>query len=504
MTVGRLPENDLQITDTLASRRHASLEIYEQKVVLTDLGSNNGTWVNEQRIAQPVELKDGDRVKIGETLFTFKAPRGDSQPAPSESPRQPSGADGSTMMWETSTLLTLVRASDGAEFGLTRSMRVGRDESADLLIKDDPSVSQFHAQFEIAQGQVFIADMNSRNGVWVNGKRITGKVPLKHGDKIHIGKTVFRLRVGDQSLPPLDAAAAPRKSSSWIGWTVVSGIAALALIVACVAAVSAFVSATSEKPTAVVVLPTSSAPDTAEIAKIKQEALRSLALIVVPDQNYKKNDTWYIGSGSFINEQGYILTNFHVVGFTEGTAQEAGRNTGDMLNTLYEGGELVLAGVNWENPVEKPNVFYRCEIVDRDPYLDLALLRVVESYDIEAETPFPISPNTRFVPIKIGNSDNLKILEPITIIGYPGVGGYTPTAIDDQVAGFAPDEDYDVKNGWIKTGPVIGHGNSGGMAINQQGELIGVPTMIITNETDKIGYIRPVNLALSMIQGVLP
>jgi S1-C subfamily serine protease len=42
------------------------------------------------------------------------------------------------------------------------------------------------------------------------------------------------------------------------------------------------------------------------------------------------------------------------------------------------------------------------------------------------------------------------------------------------------------------------------MAINQKGELIGVPTMIVTNETDKIGYVRPINLALPMIQEYLP
>ena len=88
--------------------------------------------------------------------------------------------------------------------------------------------------------------------------------------------------------------------------------------------------------------------------------------------------------------------------------------------------------------------------------------------------------------------------------GFPGVGGNTATAIDDQVAGFSPDKNFNIEKGWIKTGPVISHGNSGGVAINQKGELIGVPTMIVTNETDKIGYVRPINMALSLIRQFLP
>lgn len=84
------------------------------------------------------------------------------------------------------------------------------------------------------------------------------------------------------------------------------------------------------------------------------------------------------------------------------------------------------------------------------------------------------------------------------------MGGSTATAIDDQVAGFRPIKIFNIEKGWIKTGPVISHGNSSGVAINQKGELIGVPVMIVTNETDKIGYIRPINMTLSLIRQFLP
>lgn len=493
MVIGRLPECQVQVKDGLASRRHAMLEIAGEKVTLTDLDSNNGTWVNDQKVTKPLELHNGDRIRIAETTFVFKSP---AQPQKEEE----DSATNRTMAWQTGSLMTLVRGSDGAEFGLSRNMRIGRDDTNDLPLKGDSSASQFHAAVELLDGRVAISDMNSNNGTWVNGKRIAGKTLLKHGDKIRMGNTVLRLRVGDLPLPPLDPTAAPQSKTTSNVWMWVAVFLVVAgLLLVCVLTVPAAVIFTSRgsSPTA------AAAAATSDIPKIKQEALRSLAYILVPDQDYKTNG-WSTGSGSFINKQGYILTNFHVIGFTEGEAMNSGKNTGDLKNTLYKDQEFILAGINWSNPLAKPDTYYRCEIIKTDPYLDLALLHVVEIYNMEDDTVSPLPADLSFPFIPIGNSDNLKILEPITIIGFPGVGGETPTAIDDQVAGFSPDDNYNIENGWIKTGPVISSGNSGGMAINQKGELIGIPTMIMYNDTDKIGYIRPIKLALSLIQEFLP
>ncbi|MCJ7432691.1 MAG: FHA domain-containing protein, partial [Anaerolineales bacterium] len=65
---------------------------------------------------------------------------------------------------------------------------------------------------ELIDGQVAISDLKSHNGTWVNGKRITAPAILKHGDKIRLGDTVLRLRVGDRSLPPLDVEVGPSKA----------------------------------------------------------------------------------------------------------------------------------------------------------------------------------------------------------------------------------------------------------------------------------------------------
>src|SRR4051812_32330631 len=75
---------------------------------------------------------------------------------------------------------------------------VGRNASCQLSL-DDPLVSRRHALFEVGTGGVTVEDLNSRNGVIVNGHRIEGKTPLNIGDRILIGSQELTL-LGGQGL----------------------------------------------------------------------------------------------------------------------------------------------------------------------------------------------------------------------------------------------------------------------------------------------------------------
>ena len=70
--IGRLPENDIVIDHMGVSGRHAQLAVDGQTVVLTDLSSTNGTFVNGNRI-QRVELRANDWISIGKHILTLKA-----------------------------------------------------------------------------------------------------------------------------------------------------------------------------------------------------------------------------------------------------------------------------------------------------------------------------------------------------------------------------------------------------------------------------------------------
>lgn len=70
--IGRAPECELVLKDSRASRRHARLHARDGVLVLTDLGSTNGTRVNGHRVTELV-LGAGDRIQIGDTSLVIEA-----------------------------------------------------------------------------------------------------------------------------------------------------------------------------------------------------------------------------------------------------------------------------------------------------------------------------------------------------------------------------------------------------------------------------------------------
>jgi hypothetical protein len=72
LVLGRGDRAEIRLEDPFASARHA--RIYEQGniVVIEDLGSTNGTYLNEEVLQSPRPLHPGDRVRIGDSEFTFE------------------------------------------------------------------------------------------------------------------------------------------------------------------------------------------------------------------------------------------------------------------------------------------------------------------------------------------------------------------------------------------------------------------------------------------------
>jgi pSer/pThr/pTyr-binding forkhead associated (FHA) protein len=67
-TVGRA-ESDVALADPDVSRRHAAFHQVDTDIGIEDLGSRNGTYVNDQKIFGIVTLSDGDRVRFGNTVW---------------------------------------------------------------------------------------------------------------------------------------------------------------------------------------------------------------------------------------------------------------------------------------------------------------------------------------------------------------------------------------------------------------------------------------------------
>jgi hypothetical protein len=72
--IGRAPSADIVLPDPHLSRRHATVQLTAAGVTLTDLGSTNGSWLNDQRITGSAQLADGDVVRLGRTELRFFDP----------------------------------------------------------------------------------------------------------------------------------------------------------------------------------------------------------------------------------------------------------------------------------------------------------------------------------------------------------------------------------------------------------------------------------------------
>lgn len=72
VVVGRSQEADIMLEDPYASEFHLRLTAKEGRLILNDLGSTNGTYVNGRRVTTPVDLRRGDAVQVGKTVMEVR------------------------------------------------------------------------------------------------------------------------------------------------------------------------------------------------------------------------------------------------------------------------------------------------------------------------------------------------------------------------------------------------------------------------------------------------
>jgi hypothetical protein len=80
----------------------------------------------------------------------------------------------------------------GRSFPLGEEVTVGRAAGCQVTI-DDTYASQLHARVFLRDGQVFVEDLGSTNGTYLNRRKVTGPMQIQRGDKLQIGNTVLEL-----------------------------------------------------------------------------------------------------------------------------------------------------------------------------------------------------------------------------------------------------------------------------------------------------------------------
>jgi pSer/pThr/pTyr-binding forkhead associated (FHA) protein len=82
----------------------------------------------------------------------------------------------------------------GRTYTLSNALNIGRVDDNDIVIDNDNFISSHHARIEIRPEGVWMIDLQSTNGSFVNGQRLAGERSIRKGDRIQVGSTVLEMR----------------------------------------------------------------------------------------------------------------------------------------------------------------------------------------------------------------------------------------------------------------------------------------------------------------------
>jgi pSer/pThr/pTyr-binding forkhead associated (FHA) protein len=258
LTIGRQAGVHLLIDEPSVSRRHAVISYINRQYMVQDMGSTNGTFVNNERIelAQPCIVQPNDILRFG-NIATFKfllrpsnlanlinatsnrssvlqtddtiahlnrAVQG--QPVlnfdgtlSSPGIEQPVPASVVAAFKEVPALIIMPLSSDGSNslppwvylLKPNKLIAIGR-ERGNTIELSDPVVSRHHAELFLASKGCYIRDLGSSNGVIINQIRIERPQHLSHGDRIKLGNTTIffiDLQTNHESTEKYSAPAPP-------------------------------------------------------------------------------------------------------------------------------------------------------------------------------------------------------------------------------------------------------------------------------------------------------
>jgi S1-C subfamily serine protease len=161
------------------------------------------------------------------------------------------------------------------------------------------------------------------------------------------------------------------------------------------------------------------------------------------------------GTGFIISDEGYIVTNEHVI-----------------------------SGASAANIISYDNKVYRVSLIGKDSDRDVALLRI-ESGDYEE--------------LKIGDSDELKVGNKVIAIGNPLGLSFTVT---EGIVSALDREGPSGKKDYIQTDVSLNPGNSGGPLINTKGEVVGINNFKIGNGAEGLGFALEANIVKETVNNL--
>jgi len=346
----------------------------------------------------------------------------------------------------------------GESLELDGELTIGRDSVTCQLVLDDDLVSREHARLSPgAGGDWLLRDLGSTNGTWVRSARggrrqITDDYALQPGDQIEIGGT--RLVYAADAAEPTVVVGGPRREAARDGGRgrgllvpiAVGGVAVAVLAgVALIATTAGGGSGCSRQ---------------GAIARVDP----SLALLAATFE--EDPGSYSAGSGFVVRDDGYIMTNSHVV-----VSEDHGR-ADEVLVRLSDGRD------------------FTAQVRQYDEQADVAIIRIDGVSDLE--------------PIRWGRSASLTNGDSVVAAGFPYpnspvLSNFEPTFTDGIVGARRDLRGVQL----IQHDAAIEPGNSGGPLLTECGEVIGINTLRIS-ESQGLNLAVASSEAQTLANGWLP
>ena len=178
--------------DSRLSRRHARVFIDDAgRAVVDDLGSTNGTWVNEQRLTDARICANGDVLRVGQTTFEIELPEAQDL-TQAETAAPIAAATVANAPAPRPRLQVVAGPMEGEEISLADELLIGRSYGEPGALGGDKRLSRRHARIAPGPGGAFfIEDTGSSNGTTVNGLQLRRAQSLKDGDEIGVGSSTL-------------------------------------------------------------------------------------------------------------------------------------------------------------------------------------------------------------------------------------------------------------------------------------------------------------------------
>lgn len=192
LTIGQAADNDLVIVNSNAAAHHIEILVDHEQLTLVNLNSGNQVSVNGMPVADSCPLSSSDIISIAGTELEIVDPKGVVKPASAPAavakvaPRKAASRTAKVSGW---AIKANHKALQNRVYPINKTCVIGRSSECDICLSAT-HLSRKHAELSIVDGALYIKDLGSANGTFLNGKRVS-EAQAKRGDELKLDTLCF-------------------------------------------------------------------------------------------------------------------------------------------------------------------------------------------------------------------------------------------------------------------------------------------------------------------------